>query len=119
MSRREFEQVNPAELAAVAVPEQCAGCARLEAEEPSVVLLGGQVVCTSCPAWLRETQLRQIEAFRVLDLPDRATRLAHLDAREREFGAEYRRRLEAVILSTWESRRAAAAAAEPDADDAA
>lgn len=107
------------QLMQLTVPEQCGGCSRLEVEDASVVLLSGQRVCTTCVAWLEETRLRQIEAFKVLDLPDKATRLAHLDAREREFGAEYRRRLEAVILSTWESRRAAAAAAEPDADDAA
>lgn len=119
-ARREFPPVNPADLMSLTVPEQCAGCSRLEVEEASVVLLSGQRVCTYCDSWRRECELRQIEAFAVLDMADRPTRLAHLEARERVYGAEYRRRLEAVILSTWESRRAAAAsAAAEDADDAA
>ena len=42
----------------------------------------------------------------MLRMSDRATRLAHLSKRE----AEFRRRLEAVILQTWESRRRAASA---------
>lgn len=85
----------------------CAGCSRLEdPSAPTVVLLSGVKVCTYCPAWLAETAARQFEALDVLDMADRQTRLAHLEAREREFGAEYRARLAAVVLETWERRRA-------------
>lgn len=109
MSRfTDFPPVDPADVLALKAPEQCAGCSRLEQEAPSVTLLAGQQVCTYCPAWLEECRLRQLEAFQVLDLPDVYTRRHWLESREREFGAEYRRRLEAVILSTWQSRRAAA-----------
>ena len=91
---------------ALAAPEQCAGCARLEdPAAETVVLLAGQTVCQSCPAWLEECRHRGAEAAFVLDLPDKPTRLAHLDRREREHGAEYRRRLEGAILSAWEGRR--------------
>lgn len=83
----------------------CAGCARLESG-PTVELLTGQTVCTWCPAWRQETALRQEEANSVLAMTDRATRLAHLESREREFGPEYRRRLERVVLETWKRRRA-------------
>lgn len=91
----------------------CAGCARLEdAAAPTVVLLSGVRVCTYCPAWLAETAARQFEALNVLDMADRETRLAHLDSREREFGPEYRARLSAVVLETWERRKAATAVPE-------
>lgn len=100
-------------------PEQvldlsCLGCQRLEREaEPVVVLLSGQTVCSFCPAWLQETFAREMEARAVLDMADKPTRLAHLDAREARFGAEYRRRLEAAVLGLWERRRA-----NPEAADA-
>lgn len=86
----------------------CAGCSRLDA--PTITLLSGAVACTWCPAWLVETRARQLEANAVLAMPDRANRQAHIAAREAEFGPEYRRRLEAVILQTWEARRRAASA---------
>jgi len=111
-----FEPIDPVALLTLHVPEQCGGCARLESEAPSVTLLAGQVVCTYCPAWQEETRLRQIEAYQVLDLPDRATRQNWLAKREHEFGAEYRRRLEAVIMATW--KRQQASTAQPDGDDA-
>jgi len=90
-------------------PDGCLGCARLE--DPActtVTLLSGALVCSWCPAWREETHARQLEACAVLEMADKPTRLAHLAKREAEFGAEYRRRLEAVILQTWERRRAAA-----------
>lgn len=93
-------------------PEQvmdlsCLGCQRLEdASVPTVVLLSGQSVCNFCPAWLAETFAREVEALAVLEMADKPTRLAHLDAREARFGAEYRRRLEAAVLGLWERRRA-------------
>ena len=96
----------------VPAPDGCLGCARLaDPECNTVALLSGATVCTYCPAWLSETLLRQNEATRVLGMASRDARRAHLDAREREFGPEYRRRLEAVIMSTWERRRAAASGA--------
>jgi hypothetical protein len=79
------------------------------ADFPTVVLLSGQTVCTSCVLWLIECRDRQEEAFAVLRMADRATRRAHLDRLEARHGAEYRRRLESVIIETWERRRAAAA----------
>lgn len=89
----------------------CLGCSRLELPDcPTVTLLSGQVVCSSCSLWLEETRDRQNEAYFVLSMRDRPTRLAHLAKREAEFGHEYRRRLEAVILQTWEARRRAAPA---------
>ena len=89
----------------------CLGCSRLEAaDEPTVTLLSGAVVCSWCPSWQAETRARQIEAYAVLAMRDRPTRQAFLAKREAEFGTEYRRRLEAVILQTWEARRGAASA---------
>ena len=89
----------------------CLGCSRLEVPAaPTVTLLSGAVCCSSCGAWLEETRQRQLEAHAVLRMPDRAARLEHLAWREAEFGPEYRRRLEAVILQTWEARRRAASA---------
>lgn len=93
-------------------PEQvmglsCLGCQRLEDEvTPTVVLLSGHPVCNTCPSWLAETYAREVEARMLLRLPDKPARLAHLDAREARFGAEYRRRLEAAVLALWERRRA-------------
>lgn len=102
----------PAVVSVVPLPDCCLGCSRLE--DPSsntVVLLTGATVCSYCPAWREECRLRQLEAFRVLGMSNRDVRRSHLAAREQEFGAEYRRRLEAVILETWERRRAAASGA--------
>lgn len=91
-----------------AAPDGCLGCSRLEVPDaPTVTLLTGAVVCTWCDAWRAETLARQQEAYTVLVMHDRATRQAHLAKREAEFGPEYRRRLEAVILQTWEQRRRA------------
>jgi hypothetical protein len=85
----------------------CAGCAKLEDESvPTVVLLSGASVCSWCPAWLRETQARHVEAQQVLGMVDRDTRQAHLAKRAADFGAEYRRRLEAVIMEIWNARQA-------------
>lgn len=113
--KKERPAQNPA---ALVDPEVacCAGCVRLEDPgEPTVVLLSGVRVCSYCPAWLAETAARQFEALDVLDMPSRDARLAHLESREREFGAEYRARLSAVVLETWERRKAAR---NPEATDA-
>lgn len=105
--KKERPAQNPAALVDPSVA-CCGGCARLEDEAaPTVVLLSGVKVCTYCPAWKAETAARQFDALDVLDMADRETRLAHLEAREREFGPEYRARLSAVVLETWESRKAA------------
>lgn len=98
-------------------PDGCLGCAKLEdGSTPTVVLLSGAVACSWCPAWRLECQARQEEANAILRMANRETRRAHLDRLEARHGAEYRRRLEAVILATWERRRAAAAAAAGGAD---
>lgn len=94
-----------------AAPDGCLGCLRLEdPAAPTVTLLSGAVCCTWCDAYRQECFDRQQEAYVVLRMSDRATRQAHLAKREAEFGPEYRRRLEAVILQTWEARRSAASA---------
>jgi hypothetical protein len=94
----------------------CLGCVRLENQTAeAVTLLSGAVVCSWCPAWLTETRDRHNEAALVLRMVNRETRRAHLDSREAEFGALYRERLEAAILSLWESQRAALST--EDADD--
>ena len=94
-----------------AVPDGCLGCARLEdPAAPTVTLLSGAVVCTWCEAWRQECFDRQQEAYAVLALRDRPARQAYLARREAALGTEYRRRLEAVILQTWEARRRAAPA---------
>jgi hypothetical protein len=101
--------LDPPKPEPVGPPDGCLGCARLE--DPAcatVVLLTGATVCSWCPAWKAETFDRQQEAYAVLAMANKPTRVAHLDAREAAFGPEYRRRLEATILETWERRRAAA-----------
>lgn len=91
---------------------ECLGCSRLEMPDcKTVVLLTGQTVCTSCVSWLTECRERQEEANAILRMADRETRRAYLEAMERRHGAEYRRRLEAVVLETWERRRRASAGA--------
>lgn len=92
---------------------ECLGCSRLELPDcPTVTLLSGQVVCSSCILWLEETRDRELEARAVLRMADRQTRLDHLAKLEARHGAEYRRRLEAVVLQLWEARRARRLAAE-------
>lgn len=94
-------------------PDGCLGCQRLELPDcPTVVLLSGPTVCSWCPAWREETAAREVEARAILRMADRQTRLDHLAAREAAFGAEYRRRLEAVVLQLWEARRARRAVSE-------
>lgn len=94
----------------------CAGCARLEHPDVATVrLLSGIEVCTYCPAWQRETLGRQLEANRVLRMPDRDARRAFIADRAAAFGALYGERLSAVILETWERQRASAAAETTDA----
>lgn len=89
--------------------DDCLGCARLEdAAAETVVLLSGQSVCSWCPAWRCEAAEREIEARALLRLPDRSARLDRLARLESQRGAEYRARLEAVVLAMWERRRAAA-----------
>ena len=95
-----------------ALPDGCLGCSRLEdAATPTVTLLSGAVVCSSCVLWLEECRARQEEAYAVLRMVDRDTRRAHLDLLQARHGAEYRRRLEATILDTWNRRRASASGA--------
>lgn len=115
MAKRNLSDIDPRSLVDPEVA-CCAGCAKLEAADATtVVLLSGQSVCSSCPAWLTECGVRELEARRMLRMPDRAARVAHLDRREAEFGPEYRARLHAVVLDLWERRKAAP---EPEAADA-
>jgi hypothetical protein len=96
--------------------DACLGCVRLEdPAAATVTLLSGQVVCSWCPGWRDETAAREIEARAILRMIDRDTRLARLAALEARHGAEYRRRLEAVVLDLWERRRAARPAQEATA----
>lgn len=102
----------------LADPNECAGCAKLEDGSTLVVrLVCGQSVCSWCPRWRNETAGRQQEAYEVLRMIDRDARRAFIASRRAEFGDLYADRLEAVVLATWRSRTAAAAASPPDADD--
>lgn len=83
----------------------CAGCAALEQDGAVVTLLSGHVVCRHCHAWRDECRQRQQEAIDVLAMGSKEARQAHLARVEQERGAEARKRLEDVILSTWEARR--------------
>lgn len=84
----------------------CGGCSALERPDgPTVVLLSGVTVCTSCPDWLYETRERQKEAYKVLNMADKPTRQAYLAAVAAKHGALARERLEAVVMSTWQFRR--------------
>ncbi len=96
--------MQPAATAAPLGDPPC-GCARLEQDDAVVTLLSGHIVCNHCPEWLAECQQRQQEAIDVLAMGSKETRQAHLAQVEAERGAEARRRLEAVIMSTWEARR--------------
>lgn len=109
MPKRDLSSIDPRSLLDPEV-SSCAGCARLETDAPTVRLLSGHEVCNYCPAWLVETGVRELEARRVLRMPTREARLAHLDRREQEFGAEYRARLAAAVMDLWERQRAATAA---------
>ena len=98
-------------------PDGCLGCSRLE--DPAcntVVLLSGETVCTWCPAGLAETRDREVSARAILAMSNRDVRRSHLARLEARHGAEYRRRLEAVVLGLWERRRAAMAARSGDSD---
>jgi hypothetical protein len=91
---------NPATL------PSCGGCAALEhPATPTVELLTGATVCTSCPAWLEETRERQKEAYAILAMSWKEDRQAHLAKVQAERGTLARERLEAVVLSTWKARR--------------
>lgn len=95
-----------------APPDGCLGCQRLSLPDcPTVVLLSGQEVCSSCILWLEETRDRELEARAILRMADRQTRLEYLATLEARHGAEYRRRLEPVVLQLWEARRARHSAA--------
>ena len=92
-----------------AQPGPCQDCARLSAPDAkTVTLLSGAVVCNYCDRWREECLNRQKEADFVLRLGTREARRSHLAYLERQHGAEYRRRLDVVILETWESRKRSA-----------
>jgi hypothetical protein len=103
------EPRSPAALVDPAVANCPGACPRPVADR--VVLLSGVTVCTYCPAWKEETFALQVEAYAVLAMDSKPRRVAHLDAREQAYGPAYRARLSAVVLDSWERRRAAAAAA--------
>lgn len=83
----------------------------LERGASVITLADGRECCSWCPAWLAETADRAQEARRILRLADRESRRAALGRVEMVRGPEHRRRLDAVILETWERARAAANAA--------
>lgn len=85
--------------------EPCSPCTG-PAGAPRTTLVCGTEVCTWCPRWREETGNREREARWVLRMVDRETRREHLAAREAEFGPEYRRRLEAVVMAIWQRRQA-------------
>lgn len=85
--------------------EPCTPCTG-PAGAPRVTLVCGTEVCSYCPRWRAETGEREREARWMLRMASRDTRRAHLAAREAEFGPEYRRRLEAVVMAIWQRRQA-------------
>lgn len=59
---------------------QCLGCQRIENADQCVTLASGAVVCTYCPAWLIETEAREL-----LKLP-KSARIEALRKRELKRG---------------------------------
>lgn len=87
--------------------QACAGCQALEADDAkTVTLLGGAVVCNTCPAWLEECRDRAGDVYHVLDgLHDKAARQRYLAAYGEQHGAEAEARLRAAVLQMHELRR--------------
>lgn len=89
-----------------AQPGPCQDCARLSAPDAkTVTLLSGAVVCNYCDRWREECLGRQKEADFILRLGSRDARREHLAYLEMQNGPEYRRRIEAAVIATWESRK--------------
>lgn len=87
-------------------PTGCPDCARLSAPDAkTVTLLSGAVVCNYCDLWREECLGRQKEADFILRLGSRDARREHLAYLEMQNGPEYRRRIEAAVIATWESRK--------------
>lgn len=59
---------------------ECLGCQRLENNDQCVTLASGTVVCTYCPAWLIETEARELLAM------PKAKRIEELRKRELKRG---------------------------------
>lgn len=59
---------------------ECLGCQRLENKDQCVTLVSGAVVCTYCPAWLIETEARELLAM------PKAKRIEELRKRELKRG---------------------------------
>lgn len=75
-----------------------------------ITLHDGTPVSNWSPEWQEECRLRHQHALDILALPEKALRHAQLDYHERTVSPEYRRRLEAVVMSIWQARRAAVTA---------
>lgn len=62
----------------------CLGCQRLENADQCVTLASGAVVCTYCPAWLIETEARELlampKAKRIEELRKRELKRGNVDA---------------------------------------
>lgn len=71
-----------------------------------VVLLDGRTVDTYSQDWLVECRDREIEARRVLDMPNREMRRSYMAGVGRDRGAEAQARLEAAVMGLWERRQA-------------
>lgn len=62
----------------------CLGCQRLKNADQCVTLASGAVVCTYCPAWLIETEARELlampKAKRIEELRKRELKRGNVDA---------------------------------------
>lgn len=115
-----------ADLTALAEPE-CQSDPVEASKGFKTALLDGRMVSTWSKDWLVETRDREVEARAILRMYDRDSRIAHLgryalemeqfcrvnglDCDPVEYGAEARRRLEAIIMERW--RRSRAPSAQP------
>ena len=73
---------------------------------PDVKLLNGRTVDSASHDWLIECRDREIEARKVLDMPNREMRRSYLAGVGRDRGAEAQARLEAAITGLWGRRQA-------------
>jgi hypothetical protein len=84
----------------------CAGCSALDLPTTTTVtLLGGQVVCNTCPSWREECRERAEDVYRVLALPDKDARHSYLDAYGQDRGPAALERLKAAVLQMHALRR--------------
>lgn len=76
----------------------CLGCQRLENKDQCVTLASGAVVCTYCPAWLIETEARELlampKAKRIEELRKRELKRGNVDALKKAMTDVFNKRKE-------------------------